>query len=330
MILDPLRPNLPGLDARSREIVEKTIAFFEAKGKRRLREDDLARVWYADFLDFVAGEGAFADLLTPPAYGGPQRALGHLPQLLLQRGARLLRALLLVHLAGLDPRPRADLDERQRGGEAPDRRAAARGRHLRLRPLGEGARRRHLLDRDDARPAAGRRLPRARRQVLHRQRQRGRAGLGLRQGRRAPTSTSSSRSTRRDPTYELVKNVVASQSYVAEFRLHDTPVGRGATSCCAAPRPGTPRSTPSTSASTTWAGRRSASATHAFYEALNHAADRRLYGMAVTDFPHVRQNFTDAWARLVAMKLFASAPPTTSASPRPRTAATCSSTRCRR
>ena len=45
--------------------------------------------------------------------------------------------------------------------------------------------------------------------------------------------------------------------------------------------------------------------THALYEALHHAAHRSLYGRAVTEFPHVRQLFTDAYARLVAMKLVA-------------------------
>ena len=45
--------------------------------------------------------------------------------------------------------------------------------------------------------------------------------------------------------------------------------------------------------------------THALYEAMTHAANRRLYGMHVTDFPHVKQMFIDAYARLVAMKLFA-------------------------
>ncbi|HYP48710.1 MAG TPA: acyl-CoA dehydrogenase family protein, partial [Thermoleophilaceae bacterium] len=43
---------------------------------------------------------------------------------------------------------------------------------------------------------------------------------------------------------------------------------------------------------------------HAFYEAIAHADARILYGNRVTDFPHVRQAFTDAYARLVAMKLF--------------------------
>ncbi len=45
--------------------------------------------------------------------------------------------------------------------------------------------------------------------------------------------------------------------------------------------------------------------THAFYEAVHHAAHRHLYGMTVTDFPHVQRLFTDAYARLVAMKLVA-------------------------
>lgn len=44
MILTPRHFHTPGLDARSREILEKTVAFFEAKGKRRLRQDDIDEV----------------------------------------------------------------------------------------------------------------------------------------------------------------------------------------------------------------------------------------------------------------------------------------------
>ena len=43
---------------------------------------------------------------------------------------------------------------------------------------------------------------------------------------------------------------------------------------------------------------------HAFYEAITHANNRILYGNPVTDFPHVRASFVEAYARLVAMKLF--------------------------
>ncbi len=43
---------------------------------------------------------------------------------------------------------------------------------------------------------------------------------------------------------------------------------------------------------------------HAFYEAITHAHNRVLYGRKVTDFPHVGQMLTDAYARLLGMKLF--------------------------
>jgi acyl-CoA dehydrogenase len=40
------------------------------------------------------------------------------------------------------------------------------------------------------------------------------------------------------------------------------------------------------------------------YEAVTHAHNRILYGRRVTDFPHVRRSFVDAYARLIAMKAF--------------------------
>ena len=67
-------------------------------------------------------------------------------------------------------------------------------------------------------------------------------------------------------------------------------------------------------------------AEHAFYEAITHAHNRILYGNPVTDFSHVRANFVDAYARLVAMKLFSSVRSTTSAAPAWTTAAICCST----
>ena len=65
----------PGnLDEASREIMLKTIQFFEEKGKARIKEDDHQRIWYADFLEFVKKEQVFATLLTPARYGsGAQR-----------------------------------------------------------------------------------------------------------------------------------------------------------------------------------------------------------------------------------------------------------------
>src|SRR5512136_1036056 len=108
----------------------------------------------------------------------------------------------------------------------------------------------------------------------------------------------------RNKAFELKRNVISHQEYVAQFALHDYPVteadilSRGPAAWDAA-------------LNTVNIGKYNLGwasigiCTHAFYEALNHASSRRLYGMAVTDFPHVRQMFTDAYVRLVAMKLFA-------------------------
>jgi acyl-CoA dehydrogenase len=108
----------------------------------------------------------------------------------------------------------------------------------------------------------------------------------------------------RHKNYELVKNIVNSQSYVADFILRDYPIteddilSRGSAAWDAA-------------LNTVNVGKYNLGwasigiCTHAFYEALNHAANRSLYGIHVTDFPHVKQLFVDAYTRLVAMKLFA-------------------------
>jgi hypothetical protein len=59
-------------DERSHAVMRKTIEFFERKGKRRLKEDYHARVWYADFVDFVRREKIFATMCTPAGYGAAE------------------------------------------------------------------------------------------------------------------------------------------------------------------------------------------------------------------------------------------------------------------
>jgi acyl-CoA dehydrogenase len=102
----------------------------------------------------------------------------------------------------------------------------------------------------------------------------------------------------------VVKNVVNSQNFVAEYALHDYPItdadiltmGRDAWD----------------SALNTinvgkfnlgWAS--IGMCTHAFYESIDHAAGRFLYNHFVTEFTHIKQLFVDAYTRLYAMKLFA-------------------------
>jgi acyl-CoA dehydrogenase len=45
LLLNPNQHDRPYPDERSREVMRKTIEFFETKGKARLKEDDHAAVW---------------------------------------------------------------------------------------------------------------------------------------------------------------------------------------------------------------------------------------------------------------------------------------------
>ena len=101
-----------------------------------------------------------------------------------------------------------------------------------------------------------------------------------------------------------MQNVCASQNYVSEFALNDYPLTeadilhKGKEAFYAA-------------LNTVNIGKYNLGwasigiCTHALYEAVAHAHNRKLYDMRVTDFPHVKRMFVDAYARLVAMKLFA-------------------------
>ncbi len=103
--------------------------------------------------------------------------------------------------------------------------------------------------------------------------------------------------------YELIKNVVNSQNYVSNFELHDYAV---------APEDilFTGRESFDAALNTINIGKFNLGfasigiATHAFYEAITHAENRVLFGSRVTEFAQVRRLFADAYARLVAMKLF--------------------------
>jgi acyl-CoA dehydrogenase len=104
--------------------------------------------------------------------------------------------------------------------------------------------------------------------------------------------------------YHLVKNVCASQNYVAQFELDDYPVGEADIIAKGEHAWNSALNTVNIGKyNLGWAS--IGMCTHALYEAIHHASNRRLYNMHVTDFPHVRQMFTDAYARLIAMKLFA-------------------------
>jgi acyl-CoA dehydrogenase len=290
-------------DPKLDDLLRKTVAFFEAKGKRRLKEDDFNRTWYADFLTFVKEEKAFATLLTPQGLGGDGyrwdtsrlcafnevlgfyglcywytwqvTILGLGPIWMSRNGALKRKAAALLDAGGIFA---FGLSEKEHGADIyatdmllmprPDGSFVARGDKY---YIGNGN--------QAALVATFGRIPESGEYVFF-----------------AVDS--------QHERYELVKNITGTQSYVAEFNLHDYPItegdllSRGEEAWNAA-------------LNTVNIGKYNLGwatigiCTHAFYEAINHASGRMLYGRPVTDFPHVKQLFVDAYARLAAMRLFA-------------------------
>jgi acyl-CoA dehydrogenase len=303
ILLNPTEHSRAYRDEASRQIMLKTIAFFENKGKERLKEDDRNRVWYADFLEFQKDEGLFATLLTPPEYGQPGSRwdtwrncefneilafyglhywytwqvsiLGLGPiwmsanEGLKQRAARLLQEGEVFAFG---------LSERAHGADI-------YATEMSLTPQPDGT---YVANGEKYYIGNGNTAP-----------------MVSTFGKMADSGDYVFfAADYRHHNYQLLKNIVNTQSYVADFALHDYPV-------CEDDILSRGQEAWNTALNTVNVGKYNLGwasigiCTHALYEAVRHAANRRLYGMYVTDMPHVKQMFTDAYARLTAMKLFA-------------------------
>ncbi len=305
MLFNPKTATFAHLDERSREIMKQTIDFFETKGKNRLKQDHFDRVWYDDFLQVVKENHIFSTLLTPPEYAqeNPDARWDT------HRNCDLNEILGFYGLAywytwqvsilGLGPIWMSDnADAKQRAAKmlanggifAFGLSEKAHGADLynsemALTPLGEG---RYVADG-------------------------GKYYIGN-ANEAAMVSTFGKNSETdeyvffaADPhhdNYELVKNVVHWQSYVAEYALHSYPLSdEDILSTGSAAWDAALNTVNVGKYNLGWAS--IGICTHAFYEAINHAAGRNLYGRFVTDFPHIQRLFVDAYARLAAMRMFA-------------------------
>ncbi len=303
MLFHPRNENFEHLDARSKELMQKTIDFFEAKGKARIKEDDHERRWYADFLDFVKENRVFATLLTPPDctdnpdarwdtyrncffneilgfyglaywYTWQVTILGLGPIWMSPNEAIKKRTAGLLEDGGIFG---FGLSEKAHGADLYSSEMA-------LTPLGEG---RYVADGGKYYIGNG-----------------NEAALLSTFGKNSEDGSYVWFAVETDhENFDLVKNVVNSQMYVAEYALNGYPVSddeilsNGDAAWDAA-------------LNTVNVGKFNLGwasigiCTHAFYEAINHAAHRNLYGKFVTEFPHIQQMFTDAYARLAAMRVF--------------------------
>jgi acyl-CoA dehydrogenase len=295
------------LDAEARRLMLATIEFFETRGKTVLKQQDRDRVWYADFLEFAAREKLFAKLLTPAgeAGGDPDKRwdtarICELNEILAFYGLHYWYAW-QVSILGLGPIFQSPNDEaRARAAAFLDQGAIfafglseqAHGADIYstdmvLTPDGQGGF-----------SASGEKY-----YIGNGNLARMVSVFGRRADIEGPEGYVFFAADSQQPSYELIKNVVNSQSYVSNFRLEDHPV-----------RPTdvlhTGPAAFDAALNTVNIGKFNLGfasigiCEHAFYEAITHADRRVLYGKRVTDFPHVSRMFTDAYARLAAMKLF--------------------------
>jgi acyl-CoA dehydrogenase len=303
MILNPRENKYEYLDEKSRSIMLKTIEFFENKGKTKLKSDYHEKVWYADFIEFLKKEKVFATLLTPSAYGGEGcrwdthrncafneilgfyglpywytwqvTILGLGPIWMGANEAVKAKTARLLEEGGIFA---FGLSEKGHGADLYSSEMA-------LTPLGEG---RYVADG-------------------------GKYYIG--NANEAALVSTFGKDTETDEyvffvvnskhdNFELVKNVVSSQNYVAEYALQGYPITKEDILTRGQDAWDSALNTINVGKyNLGWAS--IGICTHALYEAISHATNRILYGKRVTEFPHIRQLFVDACTRLVAMKLFA-------------------------
>ncbi len=301
ILLNPKNHTRVYPDERSREVMLKTIDFFERMGKRRLKDDDHERAWYGEFLEFVKKERIFATMCTPARYGAEDCRWDtyrncEFAEILAFYGLHYWYTW-QVSVLGLGPIWMSE-------NEALKERAAqqledgeifafglseqAHGADLysssmRLAPLDDGG-----FKADGAKYYIG-------------------------NGNNARMVSTFAKMADNDewvffvsdsqhPNYELKKNTVNVQSYVSSFELHDYPVAEGDILSRGQDAWDSALNTVNVGKfNLGWAS--IGICTHSFYEAITHAHERVLYGKRVTEFPQVRQLLMDAYARLIAMKL---------------------------
>ncbi len=302
ILFNPNNHTRPYPDDKSREIMEKTIKFFEEKGLKKIKSDWHEKVWNYDFVEFLKENQVFATLMTPSGYGaedsrwdtyrnsGFSEITGFYGVTYWYTWQVSMLGLGPIWLGSNEEVKHKTAQLLQEGGvfafglSEKEHGADIYSSDMMLYPQEDGT----YLGNGDK--------------------------YYIGNGNEAALVSTFAKMADSDeyvffvvnskhPNYECVRNVVNEQNYVAEYAVHDYPItdadilekgskawddmlntinickfnlGWGAIGLCE----------------------------HSFYEAIDHAANRNVYGKYVTDFPHVKRLFSDAYARLVAMKLF--------------------------
>ena len=306
-LLNPATYDAAEFDDATRRLFRTTIEWFEAKGKVAVMAETRSDEWYADFIEFLRRERAFATLLTPARDAGGDadkrwdtRRNAVFNEILGFYGLPYWYAW-QVTILGLGPIWQSDNDAaRLRAAELledgaifafglseRDHGADIYSTDMILTPEGEGGFR-----------ASGSKYYIGNGNL---------AGMVSVFGRRAdvegPDGYVFFAAESSQPAYKLISNVVRGQMYVSAFELDEYPVraedvlhtgveafeaalntiniGKFNLGFCAI-----------------------GMSEHCFFETVTQAENRVLFGKRVTEFGQVRRILTEAYGRLVAAKLY--------------------------
>ncbi|TDG11395.1 acyl-CoA dehydrogenase [Seongchinamella unica] len=301
-LLNPHQFQSRHTDEGTAELLQSVINWFEARGLTRLKKDWHDKVWNYDFVAFMKEQQVLATLMTPSGYGDD----AHWDSLRNVQFAEISAFYGIaywytfqVSMLGLGPVFNGD-------NEAAKQRAARLLREGGVFAFGLSEKEHgadiYSSDMELIPQADGTYLARGDKYYIGNGNE---AALVSVFAKNAETGeyvffiVDS-----KHPNYTCVKNTVAHQCYVSEFTLNDYPITEDDILSSGQKAWDDMLNTINYCKFNLGFGSIGL-ASHALYEAMDHAANRNLYGRYVTDFPQVKRLFTDSYCRLIAMKLFA-------------------------
>jgi len=295
-----------GFDPATRRLFRATIDFFETKGKARLTAEAGSDEWYQDFIDFLAEHKAFATLLTPQgdAQGDPDKRWdtfrnATFNEILGFYGVPYWYAW-QVTILGLAPIWQSGNDQARANAARLLDQGAVFAFGLSEREHGADIYQSDMVLTADG---GGFRANGGKYYIGNGNIARMVSVFGRRADIDGPDGYVFFAVDSVHPAYRLRKNVVRGQMYVSAFELENYPIApadilhTGSDAFEAA-------------LNTVNVGKFNLGfcaigiAEHCFYETVTQAENRVLYGKRVTEFGQVRRILTEAYARLLACKLY--------------------------
>jgi alkylation response protein AidB-like acyl-CoA dehydrogenase len=296
-----------GLDPASARLMRATIEWFEAKGKERLTAEVYTDDWYADFIEFLARERAFATLLTPA------RDAGDDPDKRWDTARNAVFNEILgfyglpywyawqVTILGLGPIWQSDNEAARRRAAELLEDGAIFAFGLSEREHGADIYSTDMILTPDG--AGGFSASGSKYYIGNGNLARMVSVFGRRADVEGPEGYVFFAADSSHPAYNLISNVVRGQMYVSSFELDDYPVS-------AEDVLHTGKEAFEAALNTINVGKFNLGfcaigmSEHCFYETVTQAENRVLFGKRVTEFGQVRRILTEAYSRLVAAKLY--------------------------